>query len=131
VGWLPLVLLSLFFKISAIWDLLKDYTVNFRMLIAVPILLLGQPLMDTVFRMIIGHLREAELLPSPEQAKMDRTIGSLIRLRDSFVAEAIIVIIAYGNVAALIRTRMPAVHDWALGISVGFICRPPDGITRW
>jgi hypothetical protein len=99
-GWVPLVVLTLLFKFDTIGDLLRDYTVNIRMLIAVPILLIGQVVMENVFRMIIHHLREADLLPALEQAKMDRTIESLIRLRDSFVAEAIIVIIAYGNVAA-------------------------------
>jgi hypothetical protein len=115
IGWVPLVLLTLLFKIDTISDLMRDYTVNVRMLIAVPLLLLGQGVMENVFRMIIHHLREVELLPSPEQAKVDRTIGRLIRLRDSFAAEAIIVIIAYGNVAAIIGEHKSAVQDWALG----------------
>ena len=115
VGWVPLLVLTLLFKFDTIGELLHDYTVNVRMLIAVPILLLGQVMMENVFRMIIHHLREAELLPAPEQAKIDRTIGGLIRLRDSFVAEAIIVIIAYGNVAAIIGAQKSAVQDWALG----------------
>src|SRR5277367_3652950 len=80
IGWVPLVLLTLLFKLDTIGDLLRDYTVNFRMLIAVPILLAGQLVMENVFRMIIHHLREADLLPSPEQAKMDRTISRLLRL---------------------------------------------------
>jgi hypothetical protein len=46
---------------------------------------------------------------------MDRTIGRLVRLRDSFVAEATIVIIAYGNVAAIIGAHLSAVQNWALG----------------
>jgi hypothetical protein len=74
VGWLPLVLLTWFFKPDTIGSLLKDYTVNFRMLIAVPILLAVQIMMDNVFRMIVGHISDAELLPLPEQAKMDLTI---------------------------------------------------------
>jgi len=115
VGWVPLVLLTLLFKSDTIGDLLRDYTVNVRMLIAVPVLLLGQVVMENVFRMIVLHLREAELLPSPEQAKMDHTIGRLLRLRDSFVAEAIIIVIAYGNVAAIVGAHKSAVQGWALG----------------
>jgi hypothetical protein len=114
VGWLPLVLLTLFFRSDTIVGLLKDYTVNFRMLIAVPVLLAGQIIMDNVFRMIIFHIRDAQLLPSPELAKMDRTISSLIRLRDSFVPEIIIALIAYANVAALIAARMSTIQGWAL-----------------
>jgi hypothetical protein len=117
LGWVPLVLLTLFFKPDTIGGLLKDYTVNFRLLIGVPILLAGQVMMDNVFRMIIHHIRDAELLTPSEEAKMDRTIGRLIRLGDSFVAEAIIVVIVYGNVAAIIGAHMSAVQGWALGDS--------------
>src|SRR5271170_4284886 len=46
IGWVPLVLLTLLFKLDTIGDLLRDYTVNFRMLIAVPILLAGQLVME-------------------------------------------------------------------------------------
>jgi hypothetical protein len=114
VGWVPLVLLTLFFKPDTIGALLKDYTVNFRMLIAVPVLLAGQVIMDNVLRMITGHIRDAELLPSSEEAKMDRTISGLIRLRGSFIAEAVIVIIAYANVAGMIGARIATVDAWAV-----------------
>jgi hypothetical protein len=115
IGWVPLVILTLLFKSGTIVDLLRDYTVNVRMLIAVPVLLFGQVVMENVFRMIVHHIRAADLLPSSEQVKMDRTIGHLLRLRDSFVAEAIIVLIAYGNVAAIIGAHKSAAQDWALG----------------
>jgi len=114
VAWVPLVLLTLFFKPDTIVALLKDYTVNFRMLIAVPILLAGQVIMENVLRVIIFHLRDAELLPSPEQARMDRTISGLIRLRDSFVPEIIIAVIAYANVATLMEARMATAQAWGL-----------------
>jgi hypothetical protein len=115
VGWVPLVVLTLLFRSGTIVGLLKDYTVNVRMLIAVPVLLIGQVVMENVFRMIVHHLREVQLLPSPEQAKMDHTIGRLLRLRDSMAAEVIIVVIAYGNVAAIIGGHKAAVQDWAFG----------------
>ena len=124
-GWVPLVLLTLFFKPHTIGDLLKDYTVNFRMLIAVPILLAGQVIMDNVFRRIIAHIRDAELLPSSEQAKMDRTISSLIRLRDSFVAEAVIVVLVYINVAGMAGARIGTVQGWAFSdVGAGYHLSP-------
>ena len=120
VGWVPMVLLTLFLKPDTIMGLLKDYTVNFRMLIAVPVLLVGQVVMDSVFRMLVAHIRDAELLPSSERAKMDLTISRLIRLRDSFIAEAIIVVIVYANVAGIIGTRMATAEGWALsGVGTG------------
>jgi hypothetical protein len=58
VGWVPLVILTLLFKSDTMGDLLKNYRVNVRMLIAVPVRLLGQVVMENVFRMIALHLRE-------------------------------------------------------------------------
>jgi hypothetical protein len=46
VGWVPLVVLTLLLKPHSIGDLLTDYVVNVRMLIAVSTLLAGQVLMD-------------------------------------------------------------------------------------
>jgi hypothetical protein len=84
------------------------------MLIAVPVFLAGQILMENVFRTIIHHIREAELLSSPEQTKMDLTISSLVRLRDSFVAEVVIVVLAYLSFAARLESRIGIVQPWAL-----------------
>lgn len=114
LGWVPLVLLTLFFKPDTIGSLMRDYMVNFRLLIAVPILLAGQVMMDDVFRMMIAHIRDAELLPSPEEAKMDLTISRLIRLRDSFIAEAVIVAISYANMAGVMASRLAIAQGWAL-----------------
>jgi hypothetical protein len=115
IGWFPLILLTLLFKADTIGGLLRDYTANVRTLIAVPVLLIGQVLMDNVFRMMVHHLDEANLLSSLEQAKLNRTIANLVRLRDSFVAEIVIVIIAYANMAAIIGARVASAESWALG----------------
>jgi hypothetical protein len=101
-------------KPATIGDLLRDYTVNVRLLIALPILLAGQILMEAVFRTIIRHIREAGLLSSPEQAKMDLTISRLVRLRDSFLAEAAIVVLAYVNLAARLESGVGIARAWAL-----------------
>ena len=114
VGWAPLVVLTLLLKPRTIGDLLTDYVVNVRMLIAVPVLLAGQVLMENVCRMILRQIREAELLSSPDEAKMDLTILSLVRLRDSFVAEAVIVVIAYLQFATKIRSSQVIAHVWGL-----------------
>jgi len=54
------------------------------------------------------------LLPSPERAKMDLTISRLIRLRDSFIAEIVIVVLVYANVAGMVGTRLATIEAWAL-----------------
>jgi hypothetical protein len=114
VVWLPLVVLTLLLKPQAIGDLLRDYIVNVRMLIGVPVLLAGQTLMETVFRMILRHVREAGLLSSSDQAKLDLTILRLVRLSDSFIAEAAIVVIAYVQFATKIESNQAIGHAWGL-----------------
>jgi hypothetical protein len=114
VGWAPLVVLTLLFKPHAMVGLLKEYPVNARMLIAVPVLLAGQMLMENVFRMVLRHIHEAELLSPPEQAKLDLAISRLVRWRDSIVAEVIIVAIAYLQVAIVFESRLQIAHAWAL-----------------
>jgi hypothetical protein len=45
IGWLPLLLITLFLNRSELPSLLRNYPVNARMLIAVPVLLIGQTVM--------------------------------------------------------------------------------------
>lgn len=118
LSWLPLVVITLLSKPQTIGGLLTDYAVNVRMVIAVPVLLAGQILMESTFAAIVRHIREAELLSSSEQVKMDLTIGKLIRLRDSVVAEVIVVVIAYLHLATVFHLRRGIASDWAVS-SIG------------
>ena len=100
-GWGPLFVFKLVTKPHTLVNLLTDYTINVRLLIAIPVLLAGQILMENTFRMIIHQIREADLLSSLEQVKMDHTIARLLRLRDSIIAEVIIAVIAYLHFTAM------------------------------
>jgi hypothetical protein len=91
IGWLPLILITVLFNPSGLASLVGDYRVYSRMLIAVPVLLLGQWLMESRFRMIVRHIVVAGLLGSLDRARMDSMIAMLKRLRDSLFPEAAIV----------------------------------------
>jgi hypothetical protein len=93
VGWVPLVLMKLLFNRSGLLVLLKDYRITSRMLIAVPVLLLAQPIMESSFRKIVRHIYDAGLLKSPELAQIDDIIAKVIQLRDSVVPELVIVLL--------------------------------------
>jgi hypothetical protein len=125
--WVPLVLITLLSKPYAIGGLLKDYTINVRLLIAVPVLLVGQVVMENAFRTIVRHIREAELLSGQEEAKMDLTISSLIHLRDSVVPEIVILIAAYLHFLGTVRLRMVTADAWALSDSSHFFHLSPAG----
>lgn len=114
IGWLPLLLMTGLFHPHSIRSLLSDYRVNARMLIAVPILLVGQVVMETRFRMIVQHLRQAGLLDAKGLQQMDGIIGNLRRWRDSLWPELLIIIVVYLSVAAVFSAHVHENRPWAL-----------------
>jgi hypothetical protein len=114
VCWVPLVLITLFLNPHATKGLLSDYPVNVRMLIAIPILLGGQILMENVFRKIVRHIGEAGLLTPSDMERLDRTLVTLIRLRDSAIPEAIIALIIFFHVLTQIHSQLAIALPWAV-----------------
>jgi hypothetical protein len=84
------------------------------MLIAIPILLAGQILMENVFRKIVRHIGEAGLLTPSDTERLDRTIVTLIRLRDSAIPEAIIVLMVFVHVTTQIHSQLVIALPWAV-----------------
>lgn len=70
-----------------------DYRVYSRILIAVPVLLVGQFFMESRFVMVMRHIVDADLLKSEDRARMDDMIATLRRLRDSLLPEATILVL--------------------------------------
>lgn len=114
VGWVPLVLLTLFSNPSAVPGLLYEYPINVRMLIAVPVLLAGQLLMENIFRRIVHHIHEASLLTPAGMNSLDQTLFTLTRWRDSSIPEFVMVIAIYLHVATMVHDRIPIALPWAL-----------------
>jgi hypothetical protein len=114
IGWVPLVLITLLLNPRALFGLLTDYTVNARMLFGVPVLLAGQPVMETTFRAIVRAVRDAGLLTPSDTDRLDQTLARLIRLRDSAIPELIFVVVAYAKVAETVQTHLMYVRPWGL-----------------
>ena len=93
VGWLPLILITALFNPGALVSLLNDYRVYSRILIAVPVLLIGQLLMESRFRLVVRHLAETDLLGTSDWTRMENVIRILKRLRDSPFPEATILVL--------------------------------------
>ena len=106
VGWVPLLLIKLLFDRANFLFLLKDYRINSRMLIAVPVLLLAQPLMESSFRMIVGHIYSARLLETGDLVRMDEIIARMARLRDSVLPELIILLLIAIHTAASYKSQL-------------------------
>jgi hypothetical protein len=87
VGWLPLFIITALFNFDGLDSLIREYRIHSRMLIAVPVLLVGELLMESRFRVVMGHIREAGLLDASELANIDDLIATLVRVRDSYLPE--------------------------------------------
>jgi hypothetical protein len=61
LGWVPLILITVFSQPEALMSLLRDYRVHSRMLIAVPVLLFGDLLLENRFRMVVAQFTRAGL----------------------------------------------------------------------
>ena len=93
VGWLPLFLITALFNFEGLDSLMREYRLHSRMLIAVPVLLVGELLMESRFRAIMGHIRQAGLLDASDLAHFDDLIATLVRVRDSYLPEFAILLL--------------------------------------
>src|SRR5271169_6841224 len=91
IGWLPLVILTALFHPDLLMSLLRDYRVYARIVIAVPVLLAGQTLLESRFRLIVQHVWNAKLLGLDDLAYMDGVIATLVRWGDSWLPELLII----------------------------------------
>ena len=85
-----------------------DYRANARLLLAIPVLLLGEPIMESRFREVVAHIRSAGLLAPLDLEYMDGVIASLVRLRDSFLPEIAILALGIVRTATVYRGLVDA-----------------------
>ena len=120
IGWLPLLLITAVSNWPAIPSLLRDYRAAARLLLAIPVLLLGEPFMESRFREVVAHIRGAGLLEPPDLAYMDGVIASLIRLRDSFLPEIAILALGIVRTATIYRGLVDATPWLGYGAGADF-----------
>lgn len=115
IGWLPPLLITAVFNLGGLASFLRDYRVHSRMLIAVPVLLFGQVLMESRFQIVVGHFTAAGLLDAPDIARMRDTINRVVRLGDSFLPELAILVILIVHTATSERGLVDATPWLAYG----------------
>lgn len=121
VCWLPLIALTALLHREELLGLLKDYLVYSRVVIAIPVLLTGQLLMEERFRVVVRHVREAQLLSNGGKRELGNVISSLKRLRDSAFPELIILTLVVAELAVVGPGRISSGPAWAVsrtGIAV-------------
>jgi hypothetical protein len=81
-------------------SLLRDYRVHARLLIAVPVLLFGEVLMEERFRAVMTQIRQVGLLDASGLKYIDSVVVSLVRLRDAFLPELSVLVLLIIHTAA-------------------------------
>lgn len=127
VTWLPLVIITGLLNRHELVGVLKDYQVYSRIAVAVPVLLIGQMLMEDRFCAIVKHVREAKLVGDEDLRKLDGVLARLRWLRDSPLPELIIVALVFAELALIWQSKVATASAWAVTRSGGVAQLTPAG----
>ena len=100
ICWLPLLLLSAWegtaWGNSVALPFLKDLDAHARFLIALPLLIVAELIVHLRMRNVVRQFNDRGLIPTSEQSKFDGVIDSTKRLRNSVLAEVLLLVFVYG-----------------------------------
>ena len=119
VGWLPLVLITAILNPEGLLSLMKEYRVHARLLIAVPVLLFGEYFMESRFRLVINYIRQVDLLDTSDLAYIDGVLATLIRVRDAFLPEFVVLVVLITHTALSYKGLVDATPWLGHGASDG------------
>jgi len=120
VAWLPLVIWALLSRraFAGVEPLLQHFGVHARFLIAIPLLLLAEPLAQAVGQRIVSYFLSSGLVLPAERPAFLLIIEGCRRLLRARLALAVIVILAFGN-AALASRDVIHLHEVYWGLTGG------------
>jgi hypothetical protein len=99
LAWLPLLVLSLIegeaLRGRAAVPFLLDVEVHSRFLIALPLLLVAELIMHQRMRFVVRQFLERNLIPQSALPRFEAAIASAFRLRNSVLAEVLLIAFVY------------------------------------
>lgn len=117
VAWLPLLLLSVLSGHA--WGpevrvpFLKDIEVHARLLVALPLLILAELVVHQRMRPVVRQFLERDLIAAGSRAKFDAIVPAALRLRNSVVAEVLLLVGIYVGVVFIFpRYGLLSVPTW-------------------
>jgi hypothetical protein len=119
VGWLPLLVLTAVLNPEGLLSFIREYRIHARMLIAVPVLLIGESFMESRFRLLMRHISQVGLLDAPDLLYMDGVIATLVRVREAFLPELVILVLLIIHTAASYKGLVDAAPARWLGHGSG------------
>jgi hypothetical protein len=123
--WLPLFVLSVIkgqaWGESSNLPFIEDFEVHIRFLIAVPLMIVAELLVHQRMRLVVVQFEERDLIPEPSLVQFRNAIGSALRLRNSLLAEVLILVLIYVIGYNVVWERSMAVETtaWFTEPSVG------------
>ncbi|MBL8415057.1 MAG: hypothetical protein JNM42_11530 [Propionivibrio sp.] len=116
LAWLPLLLLSALegnlWGGSTVVPFLFDIEVHVRFLVALPLLILAELVVHRRMRPLLQQFLERNLIPEDAMTRFESAIASAFRLRNSMLAEVLLIALVYG-VGVLIVWRHYVALDTA------------------
>src|SRR5580704_374040 len=112
ITWLPLLFLSLIngtafghtVRISLLYDL-STYT---RLLLALPLFMLAEAVIDPAIRRAVEEFVDARIVPETQLPEFDKLLHHIRRLRDSWIPELVLLALAFFPVFLF-------QHEWTVG----------------
>src|SRR5512139_391271 len=99
-AWLPLLLLSAFegrmLGGSTVVPFLLDFEVHIRYLVALPLLIGAELIVHRRMRPLVQLFLERRLIPESATARFEAAVASAFRLRNSVLAEILLIALVYG-----------------------------------
>jgi len=112
--WLPLLILSALggqaWGTAVRVPFLVDINVHVRFLLALPLLIVAELVVHRRMRPVVRQFLERGLIPDTSRARFDAAIASALRLRNSVVAEVLLIAFVYFVGVLYIWPRYGALH---------------------
>jgi len=116
ITWIPLLVLSayegLFWGKGIELPFLKEFATHIRLLIAVPLFVVAEVIVDGHVKVSLGQFNRSGLLPENAKVKFELAKRKAERMCKSYLAEAIILIIISANVLFRISTNSIGLTTW-------------------
>jgi hypothetical protein len=125
LAWVPLLLLSL--SEGRAWGggvaltFLRDVETHVRLLIAVPLLIVAEVKVHKRLAPVVRSFLDRGLIPDAARPRFDAALSSAMRLRNSVVAELLMVALVYGVTVPFVwRTQATLdVSSWYMVVGAG------------
>jgi hypothetical protein len=99
IAWVPLLVLSVIegqaWSLAGGLPFLRDVEANARFLIALPLLVVAELIVHRRMRPVVGQFRERQLIPESASQRFDAAFASALRLRNSVLAEVVLIAMVY------------------------------------